>query len=117
MHSLSKMVALFAAILIATNAQCVIVCAFEQCRPEASPARCHHKSSSDKGHPASPACSHDISIVDTSAKTIGIVPAQVFVATASAPLVAEVPQLYFRTGAEVEISPPAPNFSSISVLR
>jgi hypothetical protein len=117
MHSLSKMVALFAAILVASNAQCVITCAFEQCRPKAPSTRCHHKSSPDRGQPASPACSHNISIVDTGAKTIRIVPAQVFVATANAPLVAEVPQLYFRTRVEAEISPPAPGISSISVLR
>src|SRR6266436_5342171 len=118
MHCVSKIVVLFAATLIAGNTQCVAACAFEHCRPaEAPPSHCHHKSTPDKGQPTSAPCSHDISVADTSVKTITAARAQVLVATYSLPLVAEAPQLSFRTRGDVGVPHPAPSLSSISVLR
>jgi hypothetical protein len=118
MYWLSKMLVLFAATLVAGNAQCVTACAFEHCRQtEAPPPHCHHKTTPDKGQPTSAPCSHDISIVDTSVKTTTTAPVLALVVTYSVPLVAEAPQLSFHTRGDVDISPPAPSLSSISVLR
>ena len=118
MHWVSKMAVLFVATLVASNAQCAAACAFEHCWPaQGPPSHCHHKTTPGKGQPATAPCSHDISIVNTSAKTIGIVPGQVFAATANAPLVGTVTQLCFHTRVDADISPPAPRLSSISVLR
>ena len=118
MHWVSKMVVLFVATLVASNAQCVTTCAFEHCRPaQTRPSHCHHKSTPDKQQPAGTPCSHDLSFANTSAKTIGIIPIRIFSATANAPVVADAPQLCFHIRVEAEISPPAPSLSSISVLR
>ena len=113
------MLALFAALLIAGNAQCVIACGFERCKSaEAPPAHCHQKSAPDKGRqPASAPCSHAIANVDTSALTVKIVPAHLLAAVLSAPLFIEVRQFFFHSPVEIDISPPLPILSLISVLR
>jgi len=118
MRWVSKIVVLFVATLVASNAQCATACAFEHCRPAEPPSHCHHhKSTPDRGQPPSAPCPHDLSFENTSAKTIGIFPTQMFAATANAPLVSEAPQLCFHTRIAPEISPPAPSLSSISALR
>jgi hypothetical protein len=114
----SKIVALFAVALVAGNSQCLAACASEHCRPaEAPPSHCHQKSAPDKEQPTSAPCSHDITIVDTSAKTITAAPEQALVATYNIPLVAEAPRYSFHTWVIADISPPTLSLSSISVLR
>jgi hypothetical protein len=114
----SKIVALFAVTLVAGNAQCITACAFEHSRvAEAPPAQCHHKSTPTKEQPASAPCSHAVTIVDTSAKIIPAASEQALVATSNISLVAEAPQRCLHTRVDVDISPPAPGFSSISILR
>ena len=104
MRWVSKMVVLFLAALAAGNAQCVTACAFERCRPsEAPPSHCHHKSTPDKGQPAGAPCSHDISILDTSVKTVTIAPAQASVATYSVPLFADALEFSFHMSGDAGI--------------
>ena len=112
------MLALFAAILIVGNAQCVIACGFERCKStEAPPADCHQKSAPNKGQPPSAPCSHTIANVDTSAKTVKIVAAHLPPVDMCAHFVAEIRQLFFQSPFEFDISPPAPILCLISILR
>src|SRR5437867_8330990 len=114
----SKIAALFAVALVAGNSQCLAACASEHCRPaEAPPSHCHHKSTPDKEQPTSAPCSHDITIVDTSAKTVSATPEQVWAVTYDIPLVSAAPPLSFHKWVNAESSPPTPSLSSISILR
>ena len=118
MALLSKMVALLALALLAGNAQCVTACALEHYRPaKAQPTHCHHKKLPDKAPSTSAPCSHDITIVESSAKAITAAPEQAFTATFCTPPVAEADLQCFGTRVEADLSPPTPNVSSISVLR
>ena len=118
MHWGSRLAVLFAATLIAGNAQCMAACAIEHCAPaQSAPTHCH-PTAPDEGPPTNAPCSHDMSVEDASGKTAVTVPVQVFVTAVSASLGAELPQLQFHPSVEVVLSPPAPTpCSSVSVLR
>ena len=118
MASFSKMVALLSLVLLAGNAQCVTACALEHYRPaKAQPTHCHHKKLPDKEHPTSAPCSHDITIVESSAKAITADSDQAFPATYCVSLVAEADVHCLGTRVEADISPSTPPLSLISVLR
>ena len=113
-----NMVVFFAATLLIGNAQCATACAFAHCLP-AAPAQspCHEESTPDQGQPASAMCSHDISIVDTSATNITAPQAPALFAMYSAPLVAVTHRHAFHPVGDSDLSPPALSLLSTSVQR
>ena len=118
MHWISRVVVMFAVILIIGNAQCAIACAFEHCGPSAAQSsHCHPKTIPDKGQPASAPCSHDISIVDASVKNLAITMDLAFFGPFNTRVIAESIENCFSAFVETTPSPHGPDLSLISILR
>ena len=113
----SKLLVLFAATLIAANAQCAMTCSFEQWGSSETPSHCHHHNMPDKEKPASPPCSHEISIVSASGKTFAAAPAQLLLADPTVLFVATILEPASYSSVVNDVSPPVPPHLSISVLR
>ena len=118
MHWVSKMVVFLVVASTAANAQCTISCSFENYgSPEAPPSHCHHKSAPDKGRPASLPCPHEVSLVDANAKVFTAISAHALAAEFIPLPISGTLRPAFYAGVSRDISPPAPDISSITVLR
>jgi hypothetical protein len=115
----SKVVVLFAALLMAGNGQCVTACAFDHCAPVSAPtSRCHHKGNLGNKTPAAPACSHEAPAADTSAKTVVVQAMDGLISSVvDAVIVVNPPQRFSYLRIDPDLSPPASSLSLISILR
>jgi hypothetical protein len=117
-HRLSRLVVLFAATLVAANAQCALTCSFEQCgSAETPPSHCHHHNMPDKEKRPSPPCLHEIALVYPGAKAFFIAPVKLLLPEFTVLPVTTTLEPAFDCRVDNDVSPPVPPRSSISVLR